>query len=135
MKEDYVSFEVAKLLKEKGFDESIETLIKNDGTIYYLDTNSVSKRQHITIKNSEINIYSEDVSCPTQQMAMKWLRETTNYELNVFCSEVDKNFKRGYSYDIFNVVDVEEKSHQEHGFNTYEEGVEAALEYTLKKLL
>ena len=28
--EDYVSFETAKLLKEKGFDEKVDTLYKTD---------------------------------------------------------------------------------------------------------
>lgn len=69
--EDYVSFETAKLLEEKGFDEAIETLIKPDGIKYFLDTNSVNNKKHSTIKNSEINIYSEDVCCPTIQMACK----------------------------------------------------------------
>ena len=81
IEEDYVSFEVAKLLKEKGFDESIETLISPEGIIYHLDENSISRQQHSTIANSKINIYSEDVSCPTLQMAMKWLREIKNIEI------------------------------------------------------
>lgn len=123
MKEAYVSFEVAKLLKEKGFNICVKSFYR-DGVL-----------KHNTCALAYYAIPNNILPAPTHQMAMKWLRETTNYEIDVFCSEVDKNFKRGYSYDIFNVVDVEEKSHQEHGFNTYEEGVEAALEYTLKKLL
>lgn len=122
IKEDYVSFEVAKLLKEKGFN--------GEWHKYYW---GYFPGKEFLTEGSFSPEY--DYPAPTQQMAMKWLRETTNYELNVFCSEVDKNFKRGYSYDIFNVVDAEEKSHQEHGFNTYEDAVEAALEYVLKNLI
>ena len=47
--EDYVSFETAKLLKEKGFDEECQQ--------YYGDYR---------------------YPCPTLQMAMKWLREVHN---------------------------------------------------------
>lgn len=47
--EDYVSFEVANLLKEKGFDEECQQ--------YYGDYK---------------------YPCPTLQMAMKWLRKTHN---------------------------------------------------------
>ena len=47
--EDYVSFEIAKLLKEKGFDEECQQ--------YYGDY---------------------EYPCPTLQMAMKWLRNVHN---------------------------------------------------------
>ena len=33
--EDYVSFETAKLLKEKGFDKMIDDLTKENGLIDY----------------------------------------------------------------------------------------------------
>ena len=46
IKEDYVSFEVAKLLKEKGFDEMVSSFYPPG-----------------------------DIQRPTHQMAMKWLRE------------------------------------------------------------
>ena len=52
--EDYVSFETAKLLKEKGFDEECQE--------YYGDY---------------------EYPCPTLQMAMKWLREVHKTEIRV----------------------------------------------------
>ena len=66
--EDYVSFEVTKLLKEKGFDWS--TLMSYD-------------------KSGEIKdilrpfFPSEDIAMPTLQMAMKWLRDVHNLIVSV----------------------------------------------------
>ena len=119
--ESYVSFDTAVLLKEKGFDVPTREHYYSNGIM-----------SSVITEYNQWNDNSDMFSAPTQQLTMRWLRETTNYELNVFCTEVDENFKRGYSYDIYNVIDVEEKSYQEHGFNTYEEAVEAALKCCLE---
>ena len=59
--EDYVSFEVAKLLKEKGF---VEPLVN-----YYY----TAKGERVGYLMTE-----EQYLCPTHQLAMKWLREVYN---------------------------------------------------------
>jgi hypothetical protein len=68
--EDYVSFETAKLLKEKGFDELTSLSYR------LLD----GFPQRITCRNS----FEEGlVSRVTLQMAMKWLREVHHYYIQV----------------------------------------------------
>lgn len=59
--EDYVSFETAKLLKEKGFDCSSYSHYRLDnGELYRFNT------------NCSTNIKSNDyITAPTIQMAMK----------------------------------------------------------------
>ena len=76
--EDYVSFETAKLLKEKGFDEACHAFYDKDGIF-------ISLLQFIGNNNLK-GIDNEKVTfAPTLQMAMKWLREvhhiviTTDY--------------------------------------------------------
>ena len=71
--EDFVSFETAKLLKEKGFDEKVDTLYKMDAEflkstlcINYNDAKFALLDMH--------NIPENTVSAPTLQMVMKWLR-------------------------------------------------------------
>jgi hypothetical protein len=76
--EDYVSFETAKLLKEKGFDEPCECL-------YDTENNDVSiVNGWMTVSNSELE-EREFVcySAPTLQMAMKWLREEHNLFIGI----------------------------------------------------
>lgn len=63
--EDYVSFETAKLLKEKGFDGEVQPVS--------------SKNIYEPYKGRLIgNIPEHAIIAPTFQMAMKWLREVHN---------------------------------------------------------
>lgn len=138
IQEDYVSLEVAKLLKEKGFDESIETLIRPDGKIYHIEDYSVSQNPRKTIRNSEINIYSDDVCCPTHQMAMKWLRNAHNIHINGDWSYKNKpeetgDFSVEYYMDVMSPVKNIE--HLTDYYPTYEDAVEAALKYCLTNLI
>lgn len=61
--EDYVSFEIAKLLKEKGFSEECITYFQSEDEI-----------GAIPIKR-DFNNHGIFLSAPTLGMAMKWLRE------------------------------------------------------------
>lgn len=61
--EDYVSFEVAKLLKEMGFD--------GDTSCYYTPDN---KKRWVYQHYQDFD-KKDRIECPTFQMAMKWLRE------------------------------------------------------------
>ena len=159
VQEAYVSFETAKLLKEKGFDEEIETIITPDGRIYYVDENSVSRVTHTKIKNSNINIYLEDCSCLTLQMAMKWLREvhnilivvdyewecdTTPYYFKIY--RLDENGKpkqvpvKGISYDkddnpTEHIIGYRDWERSLKDFSSHEEACEAAIKYCLANLI
>ena len=63
MNEDYVSLEVAKLLKEKGFDLPCQAFYDNDGARIVSPVHTV---------NDELE--DSDIACPTLYMAQKWLR-------------------------------------------------------------
>ena len=65
--EDYVSFETAKLLKEKGFDE-FTTMVYN-------------QNEDFMPNGTIVDAYQTFYSAPTLQTAMKWLRET--YKLHI----------------------------------------------------
>jgi hypothetical protein len=94
--EDYVSFEIAKLLKEKGFDEKV------------------------------ISFYPPgDIQRPTLQMAMKWLREVHNINLNIIFI---KRFDKGYwNKGCWTFNNIEYKS--------YEQACETAIKYCLENLI
>ena len=62
--EDYVSFEVAKLLKEKGFSVPIWTRYEGSNEVIFGD------------KYNWNDSPNGQISAPTLQMAMKWLRKT-----------------------------------------------------------
>ena len=82
IKEDYVSFEAAKLLKEKGFDEPVMYHFTPDGTQ----------------RKFQQAFYMDDVAQPTLQMAMKWLRETLGIEVIVDVCKVGEDHRTMYAW-------------------------------------
>lgn len=117
--EDYVSFEVAKLLKEKGFDERCFSFYWSDGS---LDANSHDKKTNLR------NSTSSNPVAPTLQMAMKWLREVHNIALNV-CY-----FLGMWSYSVYR-TDVNSSGYNSEDFDTYEEACEAGIKFCLENLI
>jgi hypothetical protein len=146
--EDYVSFETAKLLKEKGFNESCHCYYTDKGKFVDMAWNLYEK--HNT--NSELNEFSF-CSAPTLQMTMKWLREARNIDIEVhadvgmlgvkvytpFISRYKsstehpsklRQYKKGlYFEDDRGVIPAIKH------FETYEEAIEVALKYALEKLI
>jgi len=72
IKEDYVSFETAKLLKEKGFDEPCD-FVYDRGELEWIYHRFIFLDGKISTNSNFRD--SEIISAPTMQMAMKWLRE------------------------------------------------------------
>ena len=131
LSEDYVSYEVAKLLKDRGFDGVCR--------YYYPDghTNLVS---YVDCRQFDI-FNNESCIAPTLQMACKWLREVHNIFIEIYLpshSEHEDTIYHGtYSFDIFN---LNKKVYvyctwNEKEFNSYEEAIEAAIKYTLENLI
>lgn len=133
IKEAYCSFEVSKLLKEKGFDAQCRAAYTDYGQLF-----TTQIQQYITnIICSKGNLWK--CIAPTHQMAMKWLREAHNKHCDI-----------GYDIDLnwfFQIIDLKETveydypetkyyhTENETGFNSYEEAVEAALKYCLENLI
>lgn len=123
--EDYCSFELSKLLKEKGFDEKCPSYYRvQDSKIDLLWNHFEGK----LISNSELNQYF--VSAPTHQMAMKWLREVYKLHIDIDPSEGD------WSPCVIELEDWSSLADSEIEIqDTYEEAVEAALKYSLENLI
>ena len=126
IQEQYVSFEIAKLLKEKGFDEPCHTWQRENENISYCD---------ILLSSNDMSEKHNEYLVPTHQMAMKWLIANSNYEINVLCQTVEEDGIKTYGYDIFNCVDTKEKSYQGFGFSSREKACEAAVKYCLENLI
>jgi hypothetical protein len=124
IKEAYCSFEVAKLLKEKGFDEVCHAMYNRNK--YLIPTNFPR------VTKSEKREFVLDV--PTHQMALAWLREVHHIFIEISTS-IDLNGKYHFSYTILD----KECKYVKLGctnFNwKYEDAIEAALEYVLTNLI
>lgn len=121
--EDYCSYEVSKLLKEKGFDRACP---------YWYDK---EKNMKIFPGLVSTNTSNRAISCPTYQMAMKWLRET--YHLHIQISQViGMNGNTAYVPSAWqNGVYVKTIGDVYDPKKTNEEAVEDALKYVLQNLV
>ena len=129
--EDYVSFETAKLLKDKGFDERTDTSYIADNK----DRPMVKVGNLVYFPNTE----PHRIAAPTLQMARKWLREEHGIDIDI-CFEILSihqyaNNEKRYSYTIFKTKDnVATRLYGYSGYMKYEEAAEAALNLCLRKL-
>ena len=127
--EDYVSFETAKLLKEKGFDWEVNH--------YYY-----SQAERLVNSSSPLNWNDSGVeneySAPTLAVAQKWLKEKHNLSVEV-CRSV-----YGYVGCITSISNgteirfIEEPSDDllSNGqFAKWEDACEATIKYCLEKIV
>lgn len=115
IQEDYVSYEVARLLREKEFDGEIHTTFDEEG-------------------------YTQPSI--THQMAMKWLRDV--HDITIIIEPLAYNYvdskTTNYVFCIWNRGNYEEpysgkNSYRGMNYATYEEAVEAAIKYSLENLI
>ena len=118
--EDYVSFETAKLLKEKGFIENC--------LMYYNKVGDLVEESY----KFNWNFQTIDYSAPTLQMAMKWLREVHNIDIFPW-RLIGKGI---YSCAIFNSNTGQDlSSDKDFPSEKYEETAEEAIKYCLENLI
>lgn len=132
--EDYVSFETAKLLKEKGFDERVKSYYTESGLEGYMLALKATK-------NTELG--DGFISRPTLQMVMKWLREEHN-KIIVPGISLDDRTSSTISHYIVGIWYVPKNNGgalcfisptPENGYSTYEEACEEAIKYVLENLI
>lgn len=116
--EDYVSFETAKLLKEKGFDGKC-----------YLHYSSNGKTQHWNYQSP-----IDGISAPTLQRAMKWLRKKKGIAIIPVLSSILDNEK--FLWDIQIVVaKTGERYSQGWVYEKQEDAFDTAIRYCLENLI
>ena len=155
--EDYVSFETAKLLKDKGFKH---WCYKCYGDAVYHKGVPISFDEECELKSEGLEDEIEyvegghlyDFGCdnrkeeanvwaaPTLWVAMKWLREEKKIstEVNIiFDLDDDNKWYYEYGFCIFQLSGTFEKLAEcdYDGYKTYEEACEAAIRYTLENLI
>lgn len=127
IKEDYVSFETAKLLKEKGFNEECFALYNPDGVLI---------QSGIRLNNIQVGRVKGSYSAPTQQMAMRWLREVHNIFIIIEPYFYDYVNEKTSSYipSLWQGDNYYENITSK-DYPSYEEAVETTIKYCLEKLI
>ena len=122
--EDYVSFETAKLLKEKGFDAKCKKYynLKMLTNLYYGCE---------YVRNRDLKD-EDDCIAPSLGMAMKWLREVHKLHVDVDPSEGDWNptviTLEGWACAVKFGDNIPIQ-------DSYEKACEAAIKYCLENLI
>ena len=143
--EQYVSYEVAKLLHEKGFEINTDLdywKVGSDGHMYFM----CSIGAYSSDKYNQFAFYipADSYPCPTQQMVLRWLREEYNIHIIVepHCHDDEKVLEYEFSYWFKNELHIPYcESHPEYHplygktWKTYEECTEAAIKYCLEYLI
>lgn len=115
--EDYCSFEIAQLLKEKGFDVPCRQAYFNGSLVDYTMYGFCD---------------GELLDCPSQSLTLKWLREVHRKHI---CVRM-RDFPTQYEIEVYDTkTGYLCHADFEHSFDSYEEAVEAALLYVLKNLI
>lgn len=132
--EDYVDFEVAKLLKDKEFNIPLLTFYITD------KERKESDFQIMAFTDDKIdNNYSDHCYlAPTLQMAMKWLREVHKFIPIVLTGGDSQNpFYYWFRIDRITKGKLEDAIYRENEkeFSSYEEACEAAIKHCLENLI
>lgn len=127
IKEDYVDYELAVMLKEIGFNCETHR--------YYNDLYENHNRYYASDVWNH-NAYGKEISCPTLYLAQKWLRKEKNIMVEVWCNA------SGYNCDVTKtdgtfIQDFENCDSSNDGgmFDKYEDALINALKWTCRYLL
>lgn len=121
--EAYVNYETALLLKGKGFEQS--------GCLKRYNTSG-----------DLVEGFAYGPVAPTQQMAMRWLREVHNLSIVVDCYNDSTDYEEHgpdieyyitYHWKVVPFIGMSHSTGDE--FASYEEAAEAAIKYTLENLI
>jgi hypothetical protein len=132
IKEDYVSFETAKLLKKKGFDWECACISHPQCGMSLLGHMINNTGLQLT-READLCIDKENLlTIPTLQMTVKWFLKKYNIFICVlFLEESD-----GYGYTIENIVKKKYVvTSKNSSYKEPEEACEAAIRYCLENLI
>ena len=147
MQEQLISFETAKLAKEKGFDEACAWIYYNPPKIMYPLTKHsyIIKLDYSTNGPRKYNFYKkppkdgiERYHACNQALLQKWLREVNNIFMNIIYDGNDEVFRveiikknKDRTRIVFFIKDGDYRVE----FNTYEEALETGLKEALKLII
>jgi hypothetical protein len=143
MTEDYVSFETAKLLKEKGFEYNPDEsywLIDANNKMYWISC--IGAYDYVDVPTESFQRPKNGYRLVTQAMTMKWLREVHKLHIILDIHWLYFANQNGWMYTISRIlengneyVDSKGDENDKNFYPTYEEACEAAIKYCLENLI
>lgn len=126
--EDFVSFEVAKVLKEKGFEGDV------NGYYHIWDNGHTVCPVQEFINSEAPHLH---VPAPTHQMVRKWLREIHKIDIDIVSRlSLNADDDHNYSYVIKHQYDKYAfKTYTDGEYQYFEDAVDVSIKYTLENLI
>ncbi len=146
--EDFVTFEIALKLREKGFREECIAYYHTDGELLYNrdqyrggNYKSLLRSYNSLPKNP---IGCEQIDAPTISQVLKWLREEKNFHLMVYIlndssEDADGRIIQDWFFWTFCVQNCNSGDYAYEGddveYESYEQAALAGIEYVLDNLI
>lgn len=137
---DFVNFDIAKKLKDKGFNEPCF------GWYYATPTCQFDHKENIVFNHSELrgvtyddlllSANGDNINAPTIEQVLKWLRDKKAIHINIFLTEGGWNstvfpFEYDEDDDEYSIA----RPHYEKDYISYEYAALAGIEYTINNLI
>lgn len=117
IEEQYISFETAKLAKEKGFVKiCCEQSYGNDGKFYYCNLSADNTEDYC-------------IAAPTQSLLARWLREKYHLLIVIYSQS-----QESWQFHITHKGEKLEDTKLYEDFESYEDAMENALQEALNNL-
>ena len=130
MEDTRITFETAKLAKEKGFNALCYDAFNSKGNLYSNGWCEYIYDNKVEIPFGSGVLESQDILAPTQSLLAKWLREEHNIHATSQIGNLD--FINTYHYEIRYIDKNKFICKVKGNFKTYEEALEAGLQEALK---
>lgn len=124
IEEQFVSFDTAKMLKEAGFEANLKTRYVEEEKDEWAFWDSGTKR-------SDYNYFDDTITCPTQALAARWLREIHHYAVCVWFSKDHEKWFYAHG-NMDNIMFDTDYCISEYIYDSYEEALEAGLKHGLE---
>lgn len=124
--EDYVSFEVARILDTKDFDGCCKC--------YYSFNRKHSQLRHSNLRISKKDCCEDEVLCPTQQMVIDWLEAKHNIFIAIAPRPTTMDYIRVTAY----IYKIKERGYSLIAFidaGSRKDGIDGAIRYSLENLV
>ena len=134
--ENFVPYELAVKLKEKGFKDNCIGYYDYAGKFHYNYKSAISNKEIYFCHRKYDNIWHRDlVAAPTISQVLKWLREEKELHIEIYM------YHNCYLWEIYNTkiydADFSQKSekYSEIEYATYEIAALAGIKYCLDNLI
>lgn len=125
VEEQYVTFETAKMAKEKGFNESCKCF-------YEKVLDKVIKWE---CNGGIISTLRDEFLCPTQSLLARWLREKYNLYIEIdYIDYIDTCGVKGFAVYLNDIQNNRYLNFDVIPYDTYEEAMEDGLQEALKNI-